>query len=32
MNAHNSVYSYSKEVFASNVLKVYHDVIKKNKS
>ena len=28
MNAKNSVYNYSKEVFASNVLRVYHDAIK----
>ena len=29
MNAKNSVYSYSKEVFASRVLKVYHEAIEK---
>ena len=28
-NAKNSVYSYSKEVFASKVLKVYHQTINK---
>ena len=32
MNAKNSTYSYSKEVFASNVLKVYHKAIDKKKS
>ena len=32
MNAKNSTYSYSKEVFASNVLKVYHEAIDKKKS
>ena len=32
MNAKNSTYSFSKEVFAENVLKVYHKAIdKKNK-
>lgn len=30
-NAKNSVYSYSKEVFASSVLKVYHQAISKKK-
>ena len=30
-NAKNSVYSYSKEVFASNVLKVYHQAISNKK-
>ena len=32
MNAKNSTYSYSKEVFASNILKVYHEAIDKKKS
>ena len=31
MNAKNSTYSYSKEVFASRVLKVYHQAIDKKK-
>lgn len=31
INAKNSVYSYSKEVFASKVLKVYHKAIDKKK-
>ena len=32
MNAKNSTYEYSKEVFASNVLKVYHKAIDKQKN
>ena len=32
MNAKNSIYSYSKEVFAANVLKVYHQALEKKKS
>ena len=32
INAKNSVYSYSKEVFASKVLKVYHKAINSKKS
>ncbi|MBR7042187.1 MAG: glycosyltransferase, partial [Bacilli bacterium] len=32
INAKNSVYSYSKEVFASKVLKVYHKAINGKKS
>ena len=31
MNAKNSVYSYSKEVFASNVLKIYHEAVAEKK-
>ena len=31
MNAKNSIYIYSKEVFAANVLKVYHKAIDKKK-
>ena len=27
MNARNSIYIYSKEVFAANVLKIYHKAI-----
>jgi glycosyltransferase involved in cell wall biosynthesis len=28
INARNSIYKYSKEVFASDILKVYHKAIK----
>ena len=31
MNAKNSVYNYSKEVFAANVLKIYHQALEKKK-
>ena len=32
MNTVNSVYKYSKEVFASEVLKVYHKALESKKS
>jgi hypothetical protein len=32
MNAQNSVYSYSKEVFASRVLKIYYRALEKKKN
>ena len=31
-NARNSTYKYSKEVFASDILKVYHKAIEKHKN